>query len=166
VAQLYVAVIGPGDATADEMTTAEEVGGLLALEGVVVISGGLSGVMAASCKGARARAGQTVGLLPGRERSEGNQYLTVSLPTGLGELRNGLIVNSSDGIISIGGGWGTLSEIGLALRTGKPLIAIRSWQIELPQTPGQTLQTAEDAAAAVQTLLAQIRHGFQDRSTG
>jgi len=156
VTQLYVAVIGSGDATAEEMATAEEVGGLLAQEGVVVISGGLGGVMAASCKGATAQGGQTVGLLPGRDRSEGNDYLTVSLPTGLGELRNGLVVNSADGIISIGGGWGTLSEIGLAMRTGKPLVLIRSWQIGSPQDPGQILRTAETAGEAVQTILAQI----------
>jgi uncharacterized protein (TIGR00725 family) len=128
---VYVAVVGPGDgATEAETDAARQVGRLLAERGVIVVCGGLGGVMAAACEGAAERGGLTVGLLPGAERDEGNPYLTVALPTGIGELRNGLIVRACDAMIAIGGSWGTLSEIALAKRTGKPVITLNGWTID------------------------------------
>jgi hypothetical protein len=79
------------------------------------------------CRGARGAGGTTVGLLPGDTRAEANDFLTVALPTGLGEIRNALIVRASDALIAIGGGWGTLSEIALAVRTGVPVFGLRTW---------------------------------------
>lgn len=129
----YIAVIGPGDdATRDEAEIARRVGALLADRGAIVVCGGLAGVMAAACEGASARGGLTVGLLPGRDRAEGNPHLSVALPTGLGELRNGLVVSVSDAVIAVGGSWGTLSEIALAMRAGKPAVVIGGWNIEVP----------------------------------
>jgi uncharacterized protein (TIGR00725 family) len=134
----YVAVIGPGEATEDEVRDAESVGALLARSGAVVVCGGLGGVMEAACKGAALNGGRSVGILPGRERSAGNGYASIVLATGLGELRNGLVVGSADAVIAIGGSWGTLSEIALAMRTGKPTFLLGGWQLVPPDGPTRT----------------------------
>jgi uncharacterized protein (TIGR00725 family) len=141
----------------EEARTAERVGALLAEAGAILISGGLGGVMSASCKGAAGRGGQTIGLLPGWDRTDGNPYLTVSLPTGLHELRNGLVIGTSDGAIAIGGGWGTLSEVALAMRTGKPLVAIRSWVVTSPEGPQQALSVVDTPEEAVREVLSAIK---------
>lgn len=123
----YIAVAGPGEATARETELAREVGGLLAQRGAVVVCGGLGGVMEACAEGASAAGGTVVGVLPGGDRTAANPYLTVALATGLGELRNGVLVNACDALIAVGGSWGTLSEVALALHAGKPVAALRSW---------------------------------------
>jgi len=128
-----VAVVGPGEeATDEEIDIAKQVGSLLAERGVVLVCGGLGGVMAAACQGASEVGGLTIGLLPGRDRGAANPYLSVALPTGIGELRNGLVVRVSDAVIAIGGSWGTLSEIALARRTRKRTVVIGGWTIEDP----------------------------------
>jgi uncharacterized protein (TIGR00725 family) len=126
----YVAVIGPNSARASDLDRAEQVGALLAARGAIVVCGGRGGIMEAVCKGAAQSGGQTIGLLPGNERAEGNSYLTIALPTGLGELRNGLIVRAADAVIAIGGSWGTLNEIALAVHTGKRVIELGGWRIQ------------------------------------
>jgi uncharacterized protein (TIGR00725 family) len=122
-----IAVCGPGDA---EAPGAEEVGRLLARAGAVLVCGGLGGTMEAACRGARSEGGTTVGLLPGEDRAAANAYVSVAIATGLGELRNGLIVRSCDAVIAVGGAYGTLSEIALALRAGKPVIGLGTWDID------------------------------------
>ena len=82
----------------------------------MLVCGGLGGVMEAACRGARSRGGMTVGLLPGTDRDDANGWVVLALPTGLGEARNALVVRAADAVVAIGGGWGTLSEIALALR--------------------------------------------------
>ncbi|WP_042414988.1 TIGR00725 family protein [Streptacidiphilus anmyonensis] len=152
----YVAVIGPGEATRDECATAEEVGRLLAARGAVVVCGGLGGVMEAVARGASGSGGTVVGLLPTRSRSDGNPHLTVTLPTGLGELRNGLVVGVADGVIAVGGSWGTMSEVALALRTGKPVVSLGGWRLTPPSggLPGPHEVATPDQA--VSALLAVI----------
>lgn len=86
--------------------------------------------MAAACRGAASARGLTVGLLPGTDRSAANEWVTVAIPTGLGELRNGLVVRAADAVIAVGGDHGTLSEIALALKTGVPVIGLHTWEIE------------------------------------
>ena len=153
----YVAVIGSGEATEIEASLAGRVGVLLADAGAVVISGGLGGVMRASCEAAFHRGGTTVGLLPGSDRTAGNPFLTVALSTGLGELRNGLVVAVADAIIAVGGGWGTLNEIALAMRVGKPLVAIQSWDVESPAHQSvQPLAVAHSPEEAVRLVLAML----------
>ena len=120
----HVAVVGPSEATAAELALAEEVGAQLVDLGAAVVTGGLGGVMEAACRGAKSRRGLTIGLLPGLDRSEANGWVDVAIATGLGELRNGLIVRTSDALVAIGGSPGTLSEIGFALRTGRPVIGL------------------------------------------
>jgi uncharacterized protein (TIGR00725 family) len=156
---IYVAVVGPGDdATEEEADIARRVGRLLADRGAFVVCGGLGGVMAAACEGASSGGGLTVGLLPGRDRAAGNQHLSVALPTGLGELRNGLVVSVSDAVIAIGGSWGTLSEIALAMRTGKPTVVVGGWGVTVPGAPARELpgvaSSAEQAVAQALQLVA------------
>ncbi len=152
----YVAVVGPGGASVEAVELAEllkdarAVGAGLASAGAVVVCGGLGGVMEAVAEGAAERGGQCVGLLPGRERTEGNRSLSLALATGLGEARNWLVVCASDVVIALGGGYGTLSEIALALRAGKHVIGLRTWPIA-EQDP--LMHRASDAADAVATAL-------------
>jgi hypothetical protein len=129
----YVAVIGPDQhATKAETDVARQVGQLLADRGAILVCGGLGGVMEAATEGASSHGGLAIGLLPGRDRAAGNPHLSVVLPTGLGELRNGLVVGVSDAVIAIGGSWGTLSEIALAMRSGKPTVVINGWELTDP----------------------------------
>ncbi len=132
------------------LQAAEEVGHRLAAAGVVVVTGGGTGVMAAASRGAEAAGGTALGLLPGGDRSEGNPHLTLSLPTGLGELRNALLVRSADALVAVGGSWGTLSEVALACRTGVPVFALHGW--DLPADGGPVV--VADPAEAVARVLA------------
>ncbi len=149
----YVAVVGPGTAAPAEEATATDVGALLARRGAIVVCGGLGGVMAAACRGAAEAGGTTVGLLPGTDRADGNPYLTVALPTGLGQLRNGLVVAAADAVIAIGGNWGTLSEVALAVRAGLPVAAVGGWRVSDAAGPVdgavRRCATAQEAVAAV-----------------
>ena len=125
-----MAVVGPGEATAEEIEAARRVGAGLARAGAVVVTGGRGGVMEAACRGAAEQGGTTVGILPGTDRSEANRWVAVAIPTGLGELRNGLVVRCADAVIAVGGAYGTLSEIALALKTRVPVVGLASWRIE------------------------------------
>lgn len=149
----YVAVIGPGQGATDrDLADADRAGSLLADAGIVVVTGGLGGVMAAAARGARAAGGTSVGLLPSSDRADGDPAHTVLLATGLGELRNGLVVRAADVVLAIGGSWGTLSEVALAVRVGTPVVAVRSW--ELPADAVHLAADIEDAVAAVLRRLA------------
>jgi uncharacterized protein (TIGR00725 family) len=150
----YVAVIGPGEATEEETRDAESVGALLARNGAVVVCGGLGGVMEAVCRGAALHGGRSVGLLPGRDRSAGNGYASVALATGLGELRNGLVVGAGDAVIAVGGSWGTLSEIALAMRTGKPTFLLGGWHLVPPDARTTGPVRVASAQEAVRRALA------------
>lgn len=146
----YVAVVGPADgARPTDLATAEEVGRLLAAAGAVVLTGGHHGVMQAAARGAREVGGTSIGLMPGHDRSEGTPEHTFLLPTGLGELRNGLIVRAADAVVAVGCSWGTLSEIALARRTGVPLVLVDPW--ELPADVGVVVADATAAVAALTT---------------
>jgi uncharacterized protein (TIGR00725 family) len=96
----------------------------------VIVCGGLGGAMEAACRGAKGAGGTTLGLLPGLDRRDANPYVDVAVPTGLGEARNALVVRAADALIAVGGGYGTLSEIGLALRTGKRVVGLGTWEID------------------------------------
>ena len=121
---LYIGVAGASRPASGLLEQAEVLGRRLAEAGAVVVCGGGPGVMEAVCRGARSAGGTTVGLLPGLDRRDGNPYLSVAVPTGMGQGRNLLLVRSSDAMVAIGGGFGTLSEIALALRTGVPVVGL------------------------------------------
>ncbi len=125
----YVAVCGPGQANEQEAAWAEEVGRLIAQAGAVLVCGGLGGVMDAAARGAESAGGVSIGILPGEERDEAGPHLTVAVPTGLGEARNALVVRAADAVIAISGEFGTLSEIALALKMGKPVVGLSTWEL-------------------------------------
>jgi uncharacterized protein (TIGR00725 family) len=142
----YVAVVGPGDASPQELQAAEEVGAGLAAAGAVVVTGGLGGVMEAACRGARSRHGTTLGILPGEDRDAANGWVQVAVATGLGELRNGLVVRAADALVAIGGGHGTLSEVALALKLGRPVVGLGTWDVhgvDQVSTPAEALGRIE-----------------------
>jgi len=85
--------------------------------------------MEAACRGARAENGTTVGILPGDDRAAANPFVDVALPTGIGQARNALVVRAADALVAVGGGFGTLAEIALALRRGVPVIGIGTWEL-------------------------------------
>jgi uncharacterized protein (TIGR00725 family) len=132
----YVAVIGASTATGSQEGVAEEVGRLLAEAGAIVITGGGGGVMAAASRGAAQAGGVVIGILPGADRSHANQWVGIALPTGLGELRNGLIVRAADAAVAVGGAYGTLSEIALAMVGKIPVIGLDTWAIEGVESAG------------------------------
>jgi|SRR5208283_2924688 len=125
-----IAVIGAGRADKELLALAEEVGRLIALKGAILVCGGLGGVMEAAARGANTEGGLTIGILPGLEKSAANPYIKVPLATGLGEIRNAVIVRCADVLIAIGGEYGTLSEIAFGLKTGKTIIGIGTWDIK------------------------------------
>lgn len=149
----HVAVIGDGDPRGPEahrlLEWAEEVGQLLARAGVVVVTGGLGGVMRAASRGASAAGGETIGILPGSDPDEANEFVSIPVATGLGVARNLVVVTASDAVIAIGGRHGTLSEIGLALRQGRHVVALSSWRVETDQRlGGATVHRARDPREA------------------
>jgi uncharacterized protein (TIGR00725 family) len=148
-----VTVVGGSECTAGEAEMAEEVGRLLALAGIGIVCGGRGGVMEAACRGAWEAGGLTVGVLPGDSGAEGNAYLSVVLPTGLGEARNVVVVRAGDAVIAIGGGLGTLSEIAHALRLRKPVVALGSWEATAPHGKTFSVLRAETARDAVAMAL-------------
>jgi len=125
-----IAVIGPGQADAREQATAREVGRLLAEAGLVVLTGGLGGVMESASRGAADAGGTVVGVLPGDDADSANPFVGIAVPTGMGQARNAVLINSADAVIAIGKGYGTLSEIAIALRAGKRVVGIGTWEIE------------------------------------
>jgi len=112
--------------------------------------------MEAACRGARSASGTTVGILPGPTRADANAFVDIAIPTGIGEARNALVVRAADAVIAVGGGVGTLSEIGLALKMGRPVIGLGTWEVTPP--PGETIDVAIERVlspeAAVQAALA------------
>lgn len=146
-----IAVIGSSLEDENLYSLAGQTGELIAEAGCVLVNGGLGGVMAASAKGAKSRGGLTIGLLPGLDPTAANQYIDVPIPTGLGEMRNLLIVRSAAVLIAIGGGYGTLSEIALALKAAKPVIGLQTWDIS------PDIQKAADAPEAVRLALSALK---------
>jgi len=142
----YVAVCGASDPAPGQRELAREVGRRLAEARAVILCGGLGGVMEAVSQGAAEAGGTVVGILPGADRTAGNQYLSLVIATGLGEARNAVLTCAADGVIAIGGGWGTLSEIGLARKKGRSVVGLETWGLE-------GLPVADSAEEAVRIAL-------------
>jgi uncharacterized protein (TIGR00725 family) len=148
----YVAVVGPSAPEEPEvLASAREAGQLLAQRGFVVLTGGLGGVMAATAAGVSEAGGTAVAILPGPYRQDASPGHRIVIPTGMGEMRNALIVRSADAVLAIGGAWGTLSEIALAARTGVPVFAVDSW--DLPEPEVRAFGTVAEAVAALTSTL-------------
>lgn len=153
---MFLAVVGSASCDDRIAALAEEVGREIAQRGAVLICGGRGGVMEAACRGARSAGGTTVGILPGTNRSQANPYVDVPVVTGLGEARNALVVRSADAVIAVSGGYGTLSEIALALKIGRPVVGLETWDLHGPGPAGRGLDvvTAGSPAEAVETAIA------------
>jgi uncharacterized protein (TIGR00725 family) len=126
---IQVSVCGPRDAAGDEVANAREIGRRLAERGAAVICGGYSGVMAAVSEGAASAGGLVVGILSGRDRAGADENLTLAIPTGLSDARNAVIALAGDAVIVVGGSWGTLSELALAMREGKTVVQLGGWRL-------------------------------------
>lgn len=140
------------------MREAEEVGALLAERGAIVVCGGHGGVMAGVARGVKSREGVSIGVLPGDDPDAAGDDITIAIPTGLGEQRNAVIAHSCGAVIAIGGGYGTLSEIGFALRLGKPVAGLHTWDVRRAgdDDPDPTLHVVETPAEAVDWVLSQL----------
>jgi uncharacterized protein (TIGR00725 family) len=144
----YVAVVGPGEsATTQQVGQAREIGETLARAGAVVLTGGHGGVMQAAAAGCADANGTSIAILPDGDRRSANEESTFSIPTGMGELRNGLLVRAADVVICVALSWGTLSEVALAVRTGVPVVVLGQWQLALSgplsaDTPSQAVAIA------------------------
>jgi uncharacterized protein (TIGR00725 family) len=148
-----VAVIGAGAASADDLARAEQVGAEIARHGAILICGGLGGCMEAAARGARSAGGTTIGLLPGYDAESANREIEIPLPTGLGQARNVLVVASADAVVAIAGGPGTLSEMALALKLGRRLVGLGTWQLQAPDGTTPPILRSDDPREAVQLAL-------------
>ncbi len=148
--QLFlIAVIGGREAGSSLKKEAEEVGRLIALNGGVLVCGGLHGIMASASKGAKKAGGLTIGILPQDHKRNANPHIDVATATGLGIGRNVIIARTADALIAVGGEYGTLSEIAFGLQMKKPVVGIATWEIRgvIPA------KNAEDAVTRVFELL-------------
>jgi uncharacterized protein (TIGR00725 family) len=141
-----VSVVGSGAASGELYEKAREVGRLVAARGGTVVCGGRSGVMEAAARGATKAGGTAIGILPDEDRRQANEYLSYSIATGTGHARNLAVVCSGDVVIAVGGEYGTLSEIGLALKVGRPVVALESWDLGEHVSVTSSPQEAVEAA--------------------
>jgi uncharacterized protein (TIGR00725 family) len=159
-----VAVIGPGVVSGQLARQAEAVGYELGRRGIIVICGGLGGVMAAACRGAKKAGGITIGVLPDANTKSANRWVDVAIATGLGEARNLIIICSADAAIAIGGEFGTLSEIGFTLKLKKPVIGLGTWKITPPKKLSRGIILADSPGQAVDHAVAQMNRAGAGRA--
>jgi uncharacterized protein (TIGR00725 family) len=155
---IQIGVIGPSRAAPEIAEAAFRVGALIARGGAILVCGGGGGAMEAACRGARSAGGTTVGILPGATREDANPFVDIAIPTGMGEARNALVVRASDAVIAVGGGVGTLSEIGLALKMGRPVIGLGTWELVPPAGDAVELaiERVDSPEAAARAALAAV----------
>ena len=146
-----IGVIGGGTCSAEIYEIAQEVGREIAQNGFSLVCGGLGGVMEAACRGARETGGITIGILPTSNKGDANPYCDLVIPTGLGHARNVLVVHASDGLVAVDGETGTLSEIAIALKVGKPIVGIKTWELQ------GRVPLAQGGRAAIAMLMDMLR---------
>lgn len=148
--QIQIGVIGGRQVSAELLKDAEEVGRLIAKRKAVLICGGLGGVMAAASQGANREGGITVGILPGSQLEDANPDVSVVIPTDMGVARNSIIIHSCDGVIAVGGKYGTLAEMAFALQKGIPVVSLKSWNVD------ETVIQVNTAKEAVERLFEKL----------
>jgi uncharacterized protein (TIGR00725 family) len=146
---MFIAVIGAASCDLKVAALAEEVGREIARQGAVLVCGGRGGVMEAACRGAKAEGGTTIGILPGADRREANPFVDVPIATGLGEARNAVVARAADAVVAVSGGYGTLSEIGLALKMRRPVVGLGTWEL---YRDGQPVEAVIQASTPVQAV--------------
>ena len=145
---IQIGVLGPAGPDGKTAHAAERLGELIALGGATLVCGGLGGAMEAAAKGAASAGGLTIGVLPGPDPSDANPYIKAVVATDMGHARNAIVVRSSDAVIAVGGGYGTLSEIALAMKCGIPVVGLMTWRASQDgglEAPGMTASTPEEA---------------------
>ena len=165
---LIISVFGGSEPPPRALELAEEVGRELALAGVVVACGGLTGVMEAVCKGAKAAGGTTIGILPGNDPATASEFVDYPIMTGLGYARNVILVKTGRAAIAIAGAYGTLSEIAHALGDGTPVIGLETWELPARDDLAAHIEVAGSPADAVKRAIAaaherDARHAAQAR---
>ena len=151
-----VAVCGESDPQTSLADVAFDVGRGVAERGAVLLCGGMTGVMEHAARGARSAGGITVGLLPTESVADANEHIEIAIATGLGHARNAVLALTADGVIAIGGGLGTLSEIALALRNRRPAVGIKTWRFDRQQRTEPYLVQAASAAEGLDWLFARM----------
>jgi uncharacterized protein (TIGR00725 family) len=146
---IQIGVIGAGDCSAEGAALAYEVGTLIAQHKALLICGGLKGIMENAARGAWEAGGLTVGILPGFEAQEANPYIAIPIVTGMSHARNIVVVRSSNVLIAIEGGYGTLSEIAIALKLGKPVVGLNTWQVDPRVIKVKTAREAVEISLAL-----------------
>jgi uncharacterized protein (TIGR00725 family) len=149
----YIAVVGPSAGTPAELALGEAVGRGIAEAGAVLVCGGMGGVMEAAAGGCAEAGGRSVGILPTEDRLDANPYLTVAVATGMGEGRNSIVVRTADAVIAVHGEFGTLSEIALALKMGKPVVGLGTWELAKSGEAVDAIVRVTDPREAVATAL-------------
>jgi uncharacterized protein (TIGR00725 family) len=157
VKEIIIAVIGTRKPSPEEGQLAQEVGRELAKNGIALICGGLGGVMAEACRGACAEGGLTIGVIPGDDRKSANPHVRIPIVTGIGYARNVIIIRSAQAVIAVGGGYGTLTEIGYALGAGIPVIGLKTWKISRNNQVDKSIIRADNAKQAVSKALKLIK---------
>ena len=147
-------MVGAGSGEPGAFTAAEEVGRRIAAAGATLVCGGLTGVMEAASRGAAGAGGSVIGIVPTTDSVDANQHVTHAVATGIGEARNLAVAASADAVIAIGGEWGTLSEIALARKLGRPVVALNSWPLRNRAGTDLGIVEAETPAGAVEAALA------------
>ncbi|NLI70978.1 MAG: TIGR00725 family protein [Firmicutes bacterium] len=148
----YIGVIGSGECDTSSLRMAEEVGAEIARRGAILVCGGGGGVMEAASRGAGNAGGTAIGILSGDDHQEGNDCLTYAVATGMGEARNAIIARTIDGAIAIDGEYGTLSEIALTMKMGKPVVGIHTWNLDSPGGEERKIIHCDTPAEAIETL--------------
>mgnify|MGYP001082766603 CR=1 FL=1 len=156
-----IGILGPNTATDEEYALGVDVGRCIATAGAVMVCGGLGGMMLAVAEGAKSVGGQTVGILPGNDRSAANPYIDTAIPTGLGVYRNAVLVNACDAVIAINGAYGTLSEIAFALRLDIPVVGLDTWEVHRNGKADPAIHVAHSAQEAVDLAIKLAATSYQ-----
>ena len=152
--KLMIAVIGAGSCSARQAEQAAQAGKYIAEHDGVVVCGGRTGIMEAVCRGASEAGGVTIGILPSDDPNEANPYVQYAIPTGIGEARNAIVVRTGDAVLAFPGRFGTLSEIALALKMGRPVVSVGSWEVD-----ESIVRVADPLEAAAKALELAMRRG-------
>ena len=161
---LHIGVVGEGVCSRATARSAERVGAAIARAGAVLLCGGRTGVMEAAARGAARAGGTVVGVLPGFSRRDANRWVTIPIVTGMDQARNVVLVRSCDAVIAVGGSYGTLSEIALALKLGVPVVGLRTWRLAQPERRRVPLVRASTPDEAVRLALRAARRGARARA--
>ena len=164
---MIISVIGAGNPTPEIADLAEQVGRELAKRGVTLVCGGLGGVMESACRGAKSAGGTTIGILPGGDPDDANEWVDIPICTGLGYARNVIVVKTGRAVIAVGGAYGTLSEIGHAAGDGIPVIGLKTWAISRDGAKDDAIMLANGPVDAVEKALEAARlrsSGQNDKS--